>query len=471
MTSSVTAPLERQFGQMPGLNQMTSASSAGASVITLQFGLDLSLDIAEQEVQAAINASGNLLAGRSAGAADLRQGQSRRCADPHACGHVEDLGAHRPRGFERDPARAEDLATDRRRPRQHQRRTAAGGAHSGQSAVARRLWPQHRRYPHHDRQSQRQYAEGQFRRPDAGLDDQRQRSAHQRRSIPQPDRRLPQRRTGAAYRRRHDRQRPGEHQARRLGQYDAGDHPQRPAPARRQHHSGRRSHPEPAAADDRRASRRRRRRRAERSHRDDPRFGRRRGIRARPRGRPGRAGDLRVPAHAAGHHHSEPVGAAVAGRHVRRDVSARLQPRQSVADGADHRHRLRRRRRHRHDREHRPLRRRRHGPARGGAARLRADRLHHHFADDLADRGADPAVVHGRRRRPPVPRILHHACGHDRHLRRRLADAGADDVRQADPSSPGGRAHRFRPQGRAGFQRGHRPLRPRAELGAGPPAD
>jgi multidrug efflux pump len=61
MTSSVTAPLERQFGQMPGLDQMTSASSGGASVITLQFNLDLSLDIAEQEVQAAINASGNLL--------------------------------------------------------------------------------------------------------------------------------------------------------------------------------------------------------------------------------------------------------------------------------------------------------------------------------------------------------------------------------------------------------------------------
>jgi len=61
MTSSVTAPLERQFGQMPGLNQMTSASSGGASVITLQFSLDLSLDIAEQQVQAAINASGNLL--------------------------------------------------------------------------------------------------------------------------------------------------------------------------------------------------------------------------------------------------------------------------------------------------------------------------------------------------------------------------------------------------------------------------
>jgi len=61
MTTTVTAPLERQFGQMPGLNQMTSESSGGASVITLQFDLDLDLDIAEQEVQAAINAASNLL--------------------------------------------------------------------------------------------------------------------------------------------------------------------------------------------------------------------------------------------------------------------------------------------------------------------------------------------------------------------------------------------------------------------------
>ena len=61
MTSSVTAPLERQFGQMPGLNQMSSTSSGGASVITLQFSLELALDVAEQEVQAAINASSNFL--------------------------------------------------------------------------------------------------------------------------------------------------------------------------------------------------------------------------------------------------------------------------------------------------------------------------------------------------------------------------------------------------------------------------
>ena len=61
MSTSVTAPLERQLGEMSGLKQMSSQSSAGASVITLQFDLSLSLDVAEQEVQAAINAAGNLL--------------------------------------------------------------------------------------------------------------------------------------------------------------------------------------------------------------------------------------------------------------------------------------------------------------------------------------------------------------------------------------------------------------------------
>ncbi len=61
MTSAVTAPLEKQFGQVPGLTQMTSISSFGSSLITLQFSLDLSIDVAEQEVQAAINAAGTFL--------------------------------------------------------------------------------------------------------------------------------------------------------------------------------------------------------------------------------------------------------------------------------------------------------------------------------------------------------------------------------------------------------------------------
>ena len=61
MASSVTSPLERQFGQVPGLSQMTSTSSTGCSVITLQFMLDLNIDVAEQQVQAAINAAATFL--------------------------------------------------------------------------------------------------------------------------------------------------------------------------------------------------------------------------------------------------------------------------------------------------------------------------------------------------------------------------------------------------------------------------
>src|SRR5208283_3498769 len=61
MASTVTAPLERQFGEMQGLSQMTSTSSAGVSVIVLQFNLTLAIDIAEEEVQSAINASQSFL--------------------------------------------------------------------------------------------------------------------------------------------------------------------------------------------------------------------------------------------------------------------------------------------------------------------------------------------------------------------------------------------------------------------------
>src|SRR5437016_9050556 len=61
VASSVTAPLERQFGQMPGLQEMTSTSSDGSSIITLQFTLTLNIDVAEQEVQQSINAAGTYL--------------------------------------------------------------------------------------------------------------------------------------------------------------------------------------------------------------------------------------------------------------------------------------------------------------------------------------------------------------------------------------------------------------------------
>src|ERR1700683_4390196 len=107
MTSSVTAPLEVQLGQMPSLNQMSSVSSAGASVITLQFSLNISLDIAEQEVQAAINAAGQLLAAGPAGAADLRQGQSGRRPGADAGADLQYAAFAADRGHRRYPSRAE----------------------------------------------------------------------------------------------------------------------------------------------------------------------------------------------------------------------------------------------------------------------------------------------------------------------------------------------------------------------------
>ena len=93
MASSVTAPLERQFGQMPGLNQMTSTSSGGSSVITLQFALELDLDVAEQEVQAAINAARTFLPRDLPNPPDLQQGQPGRRADPHAGADLGDAAA------------------------------------------------------------------------------------------------------------------------------------------------------------------------------------------------------------------------------------------------------------------------------------------------------------------------------------------------------------------------------------------
>ena len=83
MVSSVTAPLERQFGQVPGLKQMTSTSTFGASLVILQFDLDQNIDVAEQQVQAAINAAARSCR-RSAEPSDLQQGESRRLADPDA---------------------------------------------------------------------------------------------------------------------------------------------------------------------------------------------------------------------------------------------------------------------------------------------------------------------------------------------------------------------------------------------------
>ena len=136
ITSAITAPLEKQFGQMPGLNQMSSTSSAGASVITLQFDLSLPIDVAAQQVQAAISAAQNLVP------QDLPAPPIYAKVNP-ADAPVLTLGLT---SKVMPLTSVEDLADTRiaqkisqlhgRRRGQHQRRPAPGGARADQSAGA-----------------------------------------------------------------------------------------------------------------------------------------------------------------------------------------------------------------------------------------------------------------------------------------------------------------------------------------------
>ncbi len=145
----------------------------------------------------------------------------------------------------------------------------------------------------------------------------------------------------------------------------------------------------------------------------------------------GGGGDLPLPAATGGHLHPQPVGAAVAGRHVRGDVPAGFSLNNlslmalTIATGFvvdDAIVMIENIARYIEEGE---------DPLAGGAEGRGADRLHHHLADRVADRGADPAAVHGRRGRPAVPRVRHHAGGHHPDLGGGLADPGADAVRAA----------------------------------------
>ena len=148
MASAITAPLERQFGEVPGLNQMTSISSGGSSIITMQFALFLNIDVAEQEVQAAINAAQTYLP------ADLPAPPIYSKSNP-ADAPVLTLALtskvpaviHSGR-FGRYAAGAENFATFRRRPGQHRGRTKARRAHPGQSHRALLLRAEPGRSPH-----------------------------------------------------------------------------------------------------------------------------------------------------------------------------------------------------------------------------------------------------------------------------------------------------------------------------------
>ncbi len=133
MSSAVTAPLERQFGQMPGLNQMTSTSSQGGSVIVLQFNLTEDIDVAEQEVQAGINAAQSFL---PTGLPNPPIYSKVNPADQPVMTLAltsDTMPLHQGRGSGRHQHGAEDLSGLRRWPGVHCRWPEAGRPHSGKS--------------------------------------------------------------------------------------------------------------------------------------------------------------------------------------------------------------------------------------------------------------------------------------------------------------------------------------------------
>ena len=341
MASSVTAPLERQFGQMPGLKQMTSNSSGGGSVIVLQFSLNLSLDVAEQEVQAAINAAATFLPrdlpnppvyskvnpadapiltlaltsetlplSKVEDLADTRLAQ--KISQLPGVGYVSISGGQRPAvRIQANPTALaaygltlEDL------------RTAIAAANTNQ-------------------------AKGGFDGLAPVLGHRGQRSALYRPGVPAADRRLCQRRPGAALRPGRRRRQRRKRQAGGLDERCPGGHRQCPAAAGLQRHRSRRPHQKPAAAVAERPADRGPRLRADRPHHHHPRLRRGRANRADAGRGPGGAGDLPVSAQSPGHHHSQRGRAGLPGGLLRGHVSHGLQPEQPVAHGPHHLHGLR----------------------------------------------------------------------------------------------------------------------------------
>ena len=152
--SSITAPLERQFGQLPGLNQMTSSSSFGASVITLQFTLEENIDVAEQEVQAAINSAQTFLPPdlptppiySKVNPADAPILTLAMTSDTMPLPQGGGPGGHH--------VRAEDFAIAGSGTGFHQWWPEAGSANSGESDRTGLLWHEPGAIAHHDRRGQ-----------------------------------------------------------------------------------------------------------------------------------------------------------------------------------------------------------------------------------------------------------------------------------------------------------------------------
>ncbi len=362
MTSSVTAPLERQFGQMPGLNQMSSSSSGGASVITLQFSLNLTLDVAEQQVQAAINAASSLLP------TDLPAPPIYNKVNPADTPIVTLAITSKTLPL----AKVQDLVDTRLAQKLSQLPGVGLVSISGGVRPAVRIQANPKALAAYGLNlddirvaigsANVNAAKGSFdgaaRASTIDANDQIRAPEEYRNLIIGYKNGAPIRLIDVAD------VIDGAENSRLAGWSgtEPGADRERAAPAGRQRDRGGEPHQGATAAAAGVAPRDDRSEAPHRPHGHDPRLGARRAGRAALRHRAGGDGDLPVPAQHPRDPHPERGGAAVAGRHLRRDVPGRLQHQQPHADGADHRHRLRGRRRHRHDREHLALHREGRGP-------------------------------------------------------------------------------------------------------------
>ncbi len=457
MASSVATPLERQFGRIAGVTEMTSTSSLGSTSIVLQFDLSRNVDAAARDVQAAINAARGQLP------ANLPSNPNYRKVNPADApimllGLVSDVV---------DKGRIYDIASSVLQQRIAQiegvgQVFVGGGA---LPAVRVEVNPTALNNAGLSLEDVRGFLSSQnANRPKGQIG-----AAERAWAVGATDQLL----AASQYKPLVLSYRGGG--ALRLSDVadvvdsvedvrTAGVANGKPAdpdhhlpPARRQHHRHRRpDQGAPAAAAGRDPADDPVLRRA-RPLDDDPRLGPRRPDHARDLDRARHPRRLRVPAQRAGDADPERRGSGLAHRDVRRDVPARLQHRQPVADGDDDRHRLRRRRRDRRHREHhaapREGRSRRARPPEIGAKEIGFTVF---SISDLARRGLHPDPAHGRHRRAPLPRVRRDAVGGDPRLDGDLPDDDADDVR-GPPAEPGEREARpALPLERARVRRGAR---------------
>ena len=432
MASSVATPLERQFGRIAGVTEMTSSSSLGNTQVVLQFDLSRNVDAAARDVQAAINAArGNLPVGSSV-ESELPQGQPGRRADHAARARLRRRGQGPDLRHRLVDPPAENRPGRRRRAGLRRRRRAAGRACRGQSDGAQQRGTLARGRPHLPFEPEHQPPEGTDRIGRTRVGGRRDRPASERRPVPAAGSLLPERRRSASLGRcqRHRLGRGRADGRRRQRQAGGPDH-HLPA-ARREHHRHRRPHQgRPASAPGRDPA-------------DDPSLGRARPFDDDPRlgsGRPDHPRDLdrarhprrlRLPEERAGDPHSERRRSRIPDRDLRGDVSARLLDRQPVAHGLDDRDRLRRGRRDRRHREHHAAPRDGRGAPRSGPDRSPGDRLHRLLDQHFARRGLHSDPADGRNRRAALPRVRHDAVDRDPRVDGHLPDDDADDVR--DPA-------------------------------------